>query len=454
MAANNATIMGKVWLNGTNDFQQRVPQPDQTNLAQVFENIFAPMNKNLYNQFIDSFINLIAAQRIHDRIWENPLTPFKSNRLLYGSTIQEAAPKWIKAHSYSDSATDLLKMERPDFAVYYHSLNRQDKYPISVTRPEMMQAVRDEYGLNRMANAIMNVPINSDNYDEYLMMMQTIAEYENRWGFYKHQLSAAPTDEATGKEFLTAIRSYANLLMFPSTLYNHGDVPVFAPSSELVLIIDAKSAASVDVNTLSSVFQLDKADIQYRKIVVPELPVPNAFALLTTEDYFVVNDIVYANDNFYDPNTLSTKYILHHWEIVSASPFVPAILFTTEAGTVNTTLTQSVTGVAITPDSANAAPGDEVQLTVALQGTITENAYGIEVEPDAVTWSVSAMSQASEGEAIALDTTTYVDAHNVLHIQDFDLEAGNVLTVTGTTTYINPSGATARYTDSSTITIQ
>lgn len=446
--------MGKVWLNGTNDFQQRIPMPDQTNMAQVFEKIFAPMNTNLYNQFVDSFINLIAAQRIHDRIWENPLTPFKSNRLLYGSTIQEAAPKWLKAHSYSDSAQDLLKMERPDFAVWYHSMNRQDKYPITVVREEMAQAVRDEYGLNRMANAIMNTPINSDNYDEYLMMMQTIAEYEERWGFYKHQVSAVPSNEETGKEFLTAVRSYANLLKFPSTLYNHGDVPVFAAPNELVLIIDAKTAASVDVNTLSSVFQLDKADIQYRKIVVPELPVPDAFALLTTEDYFVCNDIVYSNDSFYDPNTLATKYILHHWEIVSASPFVPAILFTTEAGTVNATLTQSVTGVEITPATANAAPGDEVQLSVSLTGTVTDNEIGVEVMPDAVTWSVSAMTAASDGEAIPLGCETYVDAHNVLHVQDYDLETGNVLTVTGTTTYINPSGATVSYTDSAVVTIE
>lgn len=454
MAANNSTIMGKVWLNATNDFQQRIPEPDQTNMSQVFDKIFAPMNNNLYNQFIDSFINLIAAQRIHDRIWENPLTPFKGNRLIYGSTIQEAAPKWIKAHSYSDSAEDLLKLERPDFAVFYHSMNRQDKYPISVVRSEMAQAVRDEYGLNRMANSIMNTPINSDNYDEYLMMMQTIAEYEHRWGFFKHQLSAAPTDEATGKEFLTAIRSYANLLSFPSTLYNHGDVPVFAPANELVLIIDANSAASVDVNTLSAVFQLDKADIQYRKIVVPELPVPNAFALLTTEDYFVVNDIVYANDSFYDPNTLSNKYILHHWEIVSASPFVPAILFTTDSATSITTITQTVSSVAITPDTDAVVPGGKVQFTVDLEGTITDNNLGIEVKPDSVIWSVSATTKSEDGEAIALGSETYVDAHNVLHVQGYDLETGNVLTVTGTATYINPSGTTTSYTDSATVTVK
>lgn len=305
MAVKNSTILGKVWLNGTNDYQQRVPDPTQSNVSQTMKCLFSPMNGNLYNQFIDSFVNLIGQQRVNQSIWENPLTPFKGASLQYGSTIQESAPRWIKAHAYDDAAEDLLRMERPEFAVWYHSMNRQDKYPISVVKPEIQQAFRDEYGLNRIINSIMNTPINSDNYDEYLLMLNLIAEYEHRWGFFKHNLSAFPTDEATGKELLTALRTYAELLKFPSTLYNAADlnVPVFAKPSELVLLISASASASVDVNTLSGVFQLDKAEIQYRKIVVPDLPVPNAVALLTTDAFFVCNDIVYETGSFYDPNT-------------------------------------------------------------------------------------------------------------------------------------------------------
>lgn len=202
MAVKNSTILGKVWLNGTNDYQQRVPDPTQSNVSQTMKCLFSPMNGNLYNQFIDSFVNLIGQQRVNQSIWENPLTPFKGASLQYGSTIQESAPRWIKAHAYDDAAEDLLRMERPEFAVWYHSMNRQDKYPISVVKPEIQQAFRDEYGLNRIINSIMNTPINSDNYDEYLLMLNLIAEYEHRWGFFKHNLSAFPTDEATARNFL------------------------------------------------------------------------------------------------------------------------------------------------------------------------------------------------------------------------------------------------------------
>ena len=63
------------------------------------------------------------------------------------------------------------------------------------------------------------------------------------------------------------------------------------------------------------------------------------------------------------------------------------------------------------------------------------------------------MTAASDGDAIALNSRTYVDDNNVLHVQRTDLEAGNVLTVTGTTTYADPDGTTTPYTKSVTVTI-
>ena len=459
MATNNTTIAGRIWLNATNDFQQRVPDPTQAGIAATSKFLFDPMNRNYYNEFIDQYINRVAVQYVRANAWENPLSVFKGSKISYGSTIQESALKWIKAHSYNVDDDTLLKVTRPEAAVWYHTENRKDRYDISVELPDMRMAFAEEYGLNNLVSAIMRVPYNSDNYDEYLSMIQQIAYYEENWGFYKTNLSAAPTDEETGKEFLTALRTDAGNLAFPSSLYSpvsaEYGIPTFARPQELVLFITPAVQAALDVNTLASVFQLDKADIRYRTVLVRELPVPNAVALLTTEDFFVVNDYVYQNESFYNPQTLATNYYLHHWEIVSVSPFDPAILYTTDVATTVTTLTQTVSGVNVTAEgsASTVEPGGELQLNVELTGTITDNDAGIEVKPDAVLWSVSAESQAAEGEPIALNSRTYVDRLGVLHVQKSDLEAGNVLHVTGTTVYVNPSGTTTSYTKTLDLTI-
>lgn len=457
MAVNNTTIAGRIYLSGTNDFQQRVPDPTISGIDATSKFLFKPMNGKYLNEFMDSYVNRIGTQIVHNNAWENPLSVFKGANLPYGSTIQESAVKWLKAHTYDVDDDTLLKVNRPEAAVWYHTVNRKDRYDISIERPDLQQAFADEIGLNRLIDAVMTAPLNSDNYDEFLCMLEQVAYYEQNWHFFKHQVSAAPTDEATGKEFLKAVRAYAKKLKFPSSLYSpvsaEYGIPTFAKPEELVLFITADAAASIDVDTLASVFNLDKAEAAYRTIELPELPIPNAFALLTTDNFFVCNDYVYANEAFYNPQTLATNYYLHHWEVVSASPFVPAILFTTDASTDVTTVTQSVTGVNITPATNKLKPGESTQLTVKLTGTVTPNDEGIELQPNAVTWSVSGETKAAEGEPLALTIDTHVDRLGVLHVQADDLETGNILHVTGSTSYVNPSGATTVYTKTVDITI-
>lgn len=456
MATNNTTIAGRVYLSGSNDFQQRVPNPTIEGIDATSKFIFDPMNRKYLNEFMDAFVNRIGSQIVHNNAWENPLSVFKGATMRYGSTIQESAVKWIKAHSYNVEDDSLLAVQRPEAAVWYHTVNRQDRYDITVEQPDLRMAFADEMGLNRLIDAIMTVPRNSDNYDEYLCMLNQIAYYEQNWGFFKHRVSAAPTDEATGKEFLKAVRAYANKLQFPTSLYSpvsaEYGIPTFAKPNELVLFVTADAAASIDVDTLASVFNLDKAEAKYRQIVLPELPIPNAFAMLTTDAFFVASDYVYTNESFYNPQTLATNYYLHHWEIVSASPFVPAILFTTDTATGVPTITQSVTGVNITPSAQTVEPGGTVDMTVKLTGNITANDEGLVVAPDAVTWSVSGET-AAEGEPLALNSATRVDRLGVLHVQKTNLEAGNVLHVTGTTSYVNPSGETTPYTETVNVTI-
>lgn len=450
MATNNNTIMSKAWLAGTNDFQQRIPNPDQEGLAATMDALFDPMNRQYYNQFIDMLINRIGRTIVRGKRWENALRAFKQDQLRYGNTIQEIAPKWIKAHSYQDDAQTLLALNRPEAQAWYHSVNRQDRYDISINDVELRRAFTEEYGLNDLIAKIMQVPYNSDAYDEYNFMKQLIAEYENRWGFFKVNLTAAPTTDSTCKELLTKVRTYAGKLRFPSTLYNAApitDIPVFANPEELVILTTPEVQANIDVQTLAAVFNLEKADIQERIVLIDEFPIPNAQMILTTREWFVVHDVVYETTSFYNPQTLSTNYYLHHHEIMSCSPFVPAILFTTAAGTSPATITENVTGIGLTAASATMSAGSKNKLTVALTGTVTANSDGIVLAPNAATYEIASSD-------FTVSSRTYVDKDGYLHLQKSGVSAADTLTVKATATYINPSGNTTTYTSSAvTITV-
>ena len=464
MAVDNHTILHDIWLNGTNDYQQRIPEPTQSNISATMQALFDPMNKNYYNQFMDALIMRIGDTFVHQQSFKNPLAVFKKSRMMYGSTLQEIIPKWIRAHSYVDDAEDVFKMARPDASVWYHSQNRRDRYDISINRQELRTAFTESQGLNRLVASIMDIPMNSDEYDEYRIMLQLIAEYNRHWGFYKHALSAAPTNEATGKEFLYWLRAYAKKLQFPTTTYNNGaieDIPIFVEPNELVILMTPETQAAIDVYTLASVFQLDKADIQQRIVIVDEFPIPDddCVALLTTQDFFMCKDTEYETTSIYNPKTLSTNYFLHHWGIYSVSPFVPAIMFTVGGNTTTiTTVEQTVTGITITPDTETVAAGDEVELTVSLTGTLDPNTDPfVKVAPDAATYDVSVTR--TEGEGSSATTTainsprTRVDEYGILHVSKA-LQSGDVITVVCTATYTNPSGTTNTFTDTGTYTVE
>lgn len=400
---DNSSILASVYLNATNDFQQRVPDPSQHSVAQVSKFLFKPMNKRYLNEFMDIFVNRIAGEVIRQRTFTNPLKR-KREDIVYGTTIQEIELDFIKAHAFRDDwghriddITNILKVYRPNGQVAYHSVNRYDTYPISINRVELRGAFNRETGLNELAQKIMRVPFNSAEYDEYQYYKQIMAEHEARHGFYKHQVSAVPYDETTGKEFLRALREYARLFTVPSKLYNalDADVPVWVDPGEIsnmVLYIEAAPLASLDVDTLSSVFNLDKAEAPYRIQFVDSIPIPGAFALLTTDDFFVCADYEISNDSFRNPQTLTETWYYTVIGMYSASPFVPAVLFTTGEGTSVPTITETVTGLSLVPSSGNVKQGGQLALVTTLAGTLSASAGAVpqvlSVAPDSVTYEV------------------------------------------------------------------
>ena len=147
MAEKNSTILKNIWLNGTNDFQQRVPEPDVADISETIKYLTAPMNRRYYNEFLDSLINRIGFTIVRNaKAWNNPLAVFKTTKLNFGSTIEEIATKWIKAHRYADEGNegDIFAMHRPEVQAAFHTINRQDYYPISINEIELKRAFADD----------------------------------------------------------------------------------------------------------------------------------------------------------------------------------------------------------------------------------------------------------------------------------------------------------------------
>lgn len=462
MAVDNVTILDKVRLKGTDDYQQRIPSATETGIANTMRYLFDPMNRQYLNDCVWNMVNRIGLTVMaQNEPFKNPLDVFKKENLYWGSTVQEIAVKWIKAHGYKDDAEELLKMHRPEAAMWFYEQNRRDQYPISWTEDELRQAFVDDFGLNRFVAQIMEAPRNSDNYDEMNIMLALIRHYEQNLGFYKVHLDTAPTDEASAKTLLKSLRATAGRMRFPSAQYNAlnvNDIPSYANPQQMVLLIEPEYLASLDVDGLSTVFQLDKADVPYRIIQVPSLGIPGGVALLVSTDWYQVRDTLYGTTQFYNPQTLSNTVYLNHWGVYGVSPFTPCALFTTDAGTSIKVVTQTVTDFTLTPETGDVKAGDVLQLTAKLTATVEPTGTAIQVAPDAATYELTANHAASgddeHGAAFDLNVNTFVDDQARLHVQRDGLTAGDIITVTGTATYVNPTGETTPHSATCTFTVK
>ena len=454
MAVLNSTVLEKAWLEGSNDFQQRIPNPSIAGYANAVQELFQPYNHDLFNQFT-GLLNGLMGTYIESKLFENPLRELKKPAAQWGNTERHVAVKYLQAHTYRPTSETLLKVEKPEYVEWFYSVQTPRRYEFSWSKYELQRVfAADGYGFDDLLSATLTQMYSSDNYDEMNIMIQMFAEADERMGgLFRYNLSAAPTDESTGKELLTGIRAVAGMMQFPSTKFNHIDVPVFESRDTLILWVDPITRANLAVQTLSSVFQLDLANIQYRVVTIPEFPIPGVYAALTSEDFIYARDVWYGVEPpFYNPENMTFKYYLQHSEMIGVNPCANCVLFTTDVGTSIPTISVTPSALTFTPDSGSVAPGGELQTKLAFTGTVSNDSEGlIGVEPDAATYELAADRS---GTAIPLNSRTYVDAYGVLHVQKTGLETGDTITITATAAYVDPSGiTTSTFTDDFTATI-
>ena len=456
MAVLNSTILERAWLSGSNDFQQRIPNPTTNAYADVVAHLFAPMNNDLFNEF-SGLLNGLNATYVDIRRFENPLRMLKKPATQWGNSERHVAVKYLKAHAGKFDDETLLKVEKPEFVEWFYSVGEPRRYEFSWSRQELARVfAADGYGYDDLLNATITQMLSSADYDEMNIMIQMFAEADQRMGgLYRYNLTAAPTDEATGKELLTGIRAVAGKMRFPTMLYNHIPVPVHENPDTLVLWVTPDVQANLDVNTLASVFQLDKAEIQYRVVMIPEFPIPNVYAALTSEDFIYYRDFMTGLEPpFYNPGNRTMKYYYWANALIGVNPAANCVLFTTDANTAIPTITMTPTGLEFAESELECKIGGTVQLALNLVGSVSDPDSVIGVEPDAGLFDVSASRTAdNETVPVALNSRTYVDSYGVLHLQKTGLEVDDVITVTAKSAYINPSGATTVYTATATVTV-
>jgi hypothetical protein len=436
---SNVAILNAIKYDATLSYQNRIPDATKANVQDVVRNLAS--YRPHWNEFVDALVNRIGLVIARNQSWANPLGEFKRGILEYGDTIEEVQTGLLLAHRYDPDREYgekvLFSQELPDVQSNFHTVDRQEFYKVTINDTLLKRAFLSGSGLSEFAAQLMEAPATSDQWDEFILTCSLFAEYEKNGGFFHVKVpdvSNMESNQADAQGALRKLRAYADNLTFMSTRYNAAHMPMAAKRDELVIFCTPEFQSGIDVNGLAAAFNVSFADAHGRIIPIPQemFGIDGCQAIMTTRDFFVIADKVFEMTSQYNAASLGTNYFLHRHEVISASRFVPAILFTTNDTEASITINHTVASVAaptILALSDGTVPTSIARggmIPLSGQATVTSTPADA-VQPTAVVWSLTG----------ANSTRTYITQAGVLHCGGD--ETATSLTVKATSVYVDPA---------------
>lgn len=334
---NAITIVNTIRANEGVSYQERIPELTKSNFEEVGNALVTYEAE--FNAFCNALVNKIGFTQVSNRRFKNPLAALKSGTKPFGTDIEEIYINPVSAVTYNGSQTDdMLKITKPDVKTIYHRQNRQDKYPVSITIPDVQKAFTNEGNLTTFIQGVINAMYSGDEMDEFLLMKNTVAE-----AITASKLKTVPLtydgSEATCKDLIKLIKTLSHDFTEPSTSYNGYNVlnadgiaaktttpsVTWAPKENQIIIIRSDVDAATDVDVLAKAFNMDKTDLLKRKFVVSSFGDDKTLAVVADEKLFKITDDLYTVRSFDNGSNLARNYWLHHWQTLSLSLFANAV---------------------------------------------------------------------------------------------------------------------------------
>lgn len=331
-------------------FQARVPSATQGNLRNAVDTMRS--FPYLRDEFTGVLIQRLIGLYIQHADWDDPLKLVGSPRTLkrYGSTYEQAAVGLVKARTRNFNqeylGDDVYGRYSLPTASVFHPLTFDHYYPVTIPEDALLTAFDGESGMSDYIAEIMNAPILSDRNDMYLMKTQCFAEYARKGGFHRvhtPDVGKADSTEADAKTLLRLIQQKANELkslpMSAMGRFNAMNWVTPWRDGEAILFATPAVIAALNVEALAAAFNIDKANVPYRIIPIPESmfgiggAAGKVQAVLTTEDFFFCWDEMLETTNSPVNPIDGTRNIFYkHRGSITPNPFANAVLFWTGEG--------------------------------------------------------------------------------------------------------------------------
>lgn len=304
------------------------------------------------NEFISVLVDRIMFTAVEVKRYSNRLARLKKGRPYpLGTDVQQIYENPVNPMGYNgENLSGILKLYKGDTKVAYYSRNRQDVFPLSINREELMGAFVSYESFNRFVSAKINSVFSGNEIREFNLFKQSIVDaYANNVVIGRKL--AMPTTKDEAEDMVATIRETAMNMTFPSTAYNNyinqpgavGDpVETWSEADRIVIIIRSDLINKLGVKVLAMAFNMAEADFRNNLIVVDSFDYDNydlenrkrtgktlsdiGFVICDEALFQVYDNIQTAAEDFIG-SSLTWQYFFHVWQIYGICPFANAMVF-------------------------------------------------------------------------------------------------------------------------------
>lgn len=348
--ADNVAILNLARTLASAEYNSRIPVATQDNVAEISQIITDyPTAKN---EFISVLTNQIGRNIYLNQVYKNPFAFMNCGELPFGKSIEMVFVDLIKSKNFNENfGTEDTKvgslLSKEDMSdkvkVAYFSENYRHKYKITISDEQLKGAFRDANGLQNLINMILITPINSKEFDQYLLCKQALCNAE----IQSETISGYATmdEQKQAKTLTKKVRTYVEKFKFMSDQFNAGSVHTFTRPEDIVVFVTPETKALLDVELLASSFNMDRAKLIARIVTIDNFTKLNAtttgkkgdveeddkcLAVVADKKLIQNYGTLNTSESIRNPEGLETNSFYHDWGLIAVCPYVNAIKLMSE----------------------------------------------------------------------------------------------------------------------------
>lgn len=269
---------------------------------------------------------------------DNVFSGFFQEMLPYGMSVEDLYVDIISGTdpAWDDDGSVSLSRKKPDVSAIYHSINYEQQYKVSTSHAQAKNAFMSLEGIDNLMARILNTLNTSCEYDIYLQCCELLSTAYDQKAFTDIQVAGLDT-EADIKDTLKVMKQTIKDMKFMTNKYNPMGIVTRTDDSNMVLLLPVEHSATIDVDLLSGVFNLDKMRLEGRIIDIQKdtgfgtlMSTTNTIALAIDERMIRIFPTLFESSSIFNPSGLFTNTFLTAQFIFSYATFFNAVRFTTD----------------------------------------------------------------------------------------------------------------------------